>query len=292
MIFAQLIVNSLIAGSLYALVAIGFSLIYTSNRFIHFTHGAVTAVGSYIFFFLLAATSQSYVVAIIGTLLFDGVLGFLMYRCLYYPLRRRGSSSVILLIASLGLMILLQNTLLIVFGSDLKVISIPTINNPITFGSVAFTSLHVIIVATAITVFVITWLVMKYTEWGRHVKAVADNAELAALSGIKTTAIQQSCFIVASMLAGLAGILIALEQNIEPFMGVNLIIKAFTGTIVGGILSVPGAILGSFLLGTVENFGIWYLPSGYKDAIAFILLLLFLLFRPNGILGIDRGIRE
>jgi branched-chain amino acid transport system permease protein len=130
---------------------------------------------------------------------------------------------------------------------------------------------------------------MKKTKIGKAMRAVSDNKDVAEILGISSEKIYNWSFIIGSAIAGIAGILISLEQSLEPTMGTGLIIKGFTAAIIGGIGSIPGAILGAFLLGFAENFGIWYLPSGYKDAIAFVLLFLFLLFRPNGILGIKRS---
>jgi branched-chain amino acid transport system permease protein len=129
---------------------------------------------------------------------------------------------------------------------------------------------------------------MKKTKIGKAMRAVADNKDVAEIVGISSEKIYAYSFIVGSAIAGIAGILVGLEQNLEPTMGTNLMIKGFTGAIIGGIGSVPGAILGSFLLGLVENFGIWFLPSGYKDAIAFVILFIFLLFRHQGILGLKK----
>jgi len=125
-----------------------------------------------------------------------------------------------------------------------------------------------------------------------NMRAVADNKELASIVGIDHRRVSDYAFFIGSSLAGIAGILIGLEQNLEPVMGTSLMIKGFTGAIIGGITSVPASIIGSYLLGLVENFGIWYLPSGYKDAIAFTLLFLFLLFRPSGMFGIDKGVKD
>ena len=129
---------------------------------------------------------------------------------------------------------------------------------------------------------------MKKTKLGKAMRAVADNKEAAEIVGISTEKIYAWVFIIGSAIAGAAGILVGLEQNLEPTMGTNLMIKGFTGAIIGGIGSIHGAILGAFFLGIVENFGIWFLPSGYKDAIAFTILLAFLLFMPYGILGVKK----
>ena len=130
---------------------------------------------------------------------------------------------------------------------------------------------------------------MKKTKIGKAMRAIADNRDVAEIIGISSEKIYSWSFVIGSAIAGVAAILISLEQNITPTMGTNLMIKGFAGAIIGGVGSVSGAILGSFLLGLVENFGIWFLPSGYKDAIAFILLFAFLLFRPQGILGIKNN---
>ena len=120
-------------------------------------------------------------------------------------------------------------------------------------------------------------------------RAVSDNKELANVIGIDSRRVSDYSFIIGSCLAGVAGILIGLEQNLEPVMGTSLMIKGFTGSIIGGITSVPSSVLGSYIVGLVENYGIWYLPSGYKDAIAFVLLFIFLLFKPTGLFGINKG---
>jgi len=129
---------------------------------------------------------------------------------------------------------------------------------------------------------------MKKTRIGKAMRAVADNKDMAEVIGISSEKIYSAVFMVGSAVAGIVAILVGLEQNLEPTMGTNLMIKGFTAAIIGGIGSVPGAILGSYLLGFAENFGIWFLPSGYKDAIAFIILFIFLLFRHQGILGIKK----
>jgi len=116
-------------------------------------------------------------------------------------------------------------------------------------------------------------------------RAVADNKEVAQTVGIDPEKMYTYTFVIGSFLAGVAGILIGIEQNLFPQMGVSLVIKGFTGAVIGSLASVPGAVLGSLILGLVENIGIWWLPSGYKDAIAFFLLFIFLLFRPSGLLG-------
>lgn len=292
MIFVQLLINGIIAGSIYALVASGFSVIYSTNRFAHFAHGAVIAVGAYILYSLFTLGGLNFYVAAVLTVLASGVLGGIIYWVLYRPLKRRNASAAILLIASLGLLILLENTMQIIFGADVKTLGFLKIAKGMEIFGAIITPLQVVIVAVALILLVSLWIFVHYSQLGKKMLAVADNPDLADVSGINPDRIQLAAFVVGSGLAGVASVLIALEQNIEPTMGMSLIVSGFTGAIIGGVTSLPGAVLGSYILGLVENFGIWYLPSGYKGAIAFGLLFIFLIFRPTGILGINKGARE
>lgn len=292
MIFNQLLINGIIAGSIYALVASGFSLIYSSTRFVHFAHGAVAAVGAYMLYALFNLLGIPFLAAVPLTILGTALLGVVCFALVYRPLMRRKSSSAILLIASLGLMILLDNLLLLFFGASVQSYEYIEIAQGIEIAGAIITPLQVLIVITSIVLLVLLQLFVKKTLFGKKMRAVADNPDLADVTGINAKKIQYVGFGIGSALAGIAGILIGLEQNLDPTMGTMLIVKGFTGAVIGGASSLPGSVLGSYLLGLVENFGIWYLPSGYKDAIAFTLLLLFLLFRPQGILGINKGIRQ
>jgi branched-chain amino acid transport system permease protein len=194
------------------------------------------------------------------------------------------------LIASLALTILFQSLMIALFGADIKTVRQGQISVGINVLGGIITKLQIIIIIVSVLLLVLLWLFMKKTKLGKAMRAVADNKEVAQTVGINPEKVYNFTFIIGSAVAGIAAVLIALEQNIEPNMGFTLIIKGFTGSIIGGISSVPGSILGSYLLGLVENFGIWYLPSGYKDAIAFFLLFIFLLFRPQGILGIKKAV--
>jgi len=207
----------------------------------------------------------------------------------FKQLRKRKTSSVILLIASFALLILLESLILLLFGADVKTIGYIKVAKGLEFFGAIITPLQIFIIASSFVLLGLLFLFMKKTKIGKAMRAVSDNKDVAEIVGISSERIYNWAFIIGSAIAGIGGILISLEQNLTPTMGTGLMIKGFTGAIIGGIGSVPGAILGSFLLGLAENFGIWFLPSGYKDAIAFVLLFLFLLFRPKGILGIKKG---
>ena len=285
-IFLQLLINGVIAGAIYALVASGFSLIYSTNKFVHFAHGGVIALSAYFLFWLFSILGFNFAIAILLTVLFSALLGYLLNKIFYKPLRAKKASFSILLVASIAILILLESLALLLFGANVKTIDFIKNNQGIKIAGAIITPLQLVIILVSIVLFFGLYFLMKKTKIGKAMRAVADNKDVAEISGISAEKIYSLSFAIGSAIAGIAAILISLEQNIEPMMGTNLMVKGFVGAIIGGIGSVPGAILGSFLLGLVENFGIWFLPSGYKDAIAFILLFAFLLFRPQGILGI------
>lgn len=290
-LFMQLLVNGLIAGSIYALVASGFSLIYSTNRFMHFAHGVAVVVAGYFLYSLFSLLRLNFWISVLLTLAFSGLIGFGMYSLIYLPLQRRKASGVILLIASIGLLILFENIILGIFGADVKTIGFLEIREGINILGARITGLQIVIIVISILLLFSLYFFMQKTKIGRDMRAVADNKDLAAVVGINEIKVADYSFIIGSIIAGIAGILIGMEQNLTPGMGTNFIVKGFSGAVVGGIFSVPASILGSYIIGFAENFGIWFLPSGYKDAIAFVLLFIFLLFKPSGLFGLRRDLR-
>src|SRR3989344_1280046 len=282
-ILPQLLVNGLIAGAIYALAASGFSLVYYVLKFQYFSQGAIMTIGAYSFFafftFLkigyVAAGSLSIIISILAAL----TINWLVYR----PLRKRKATPVILLIASIVLLIFSSSFILSLFGSSAK--TIPFANKAYDFGIFTITLLQIWIIASSIILFFVLWFVLKFTRLGKAMRAIADNKDVAQIVGINPEKIYTFTFIIASVLGAVAGVLLGLEQNLYPRMGVLIIVKGFISAVVGGITSVPGSIIGGLTIGIVENIGIWFLPSGYKDVISFTILLVFLLFRPQGIFG-------
>ncbi len=280
---AQLILNGIIAGAIYALVASGFSLIYSVTKFMHFAHGAVLAAAAYFLYTFAVQAGIHFWIAVPLTLICTCALGEAMNRFTYKTLRKRKASGAVLLIASIALMTLVNALILAIWGADVK--TIKTINPVYDIIGARITQIQVAIIIVAVLLLIVLWFLMKRTRLGKAMRAVSDNKDIAQTVGINPEKIYTATFIIGSFLAGVAGILIGLEQNIFPQMGVSLIIKGFTGAVIGSLSSVPGAVLGSVILGLAENIGIWWLPTGYKDAIAFVLLFIFLLFKPSGLLG-------
>ena len=282
----QLIVNGIIAGSIYVLIAIGFTVIYRTVKFFHFAHGVVYAAGAYLaytFFVLLGLNSVFSFLLSIGL---TAILGIGIDRFVYCPLRNRKASTLIFLIASFGVFIFLQNLLQLIFGAQILTLRTGPVVEGHHFWGAVITNTQILIIVASFILFILCWLFIQKTKFGKAIRAVSDDPLGARVVGINSERIIRGVFAIGSALAGAAGILISLETNIEPTMGMNAILKGIVASIIGGIGSIPGALLGGLFLGLAENLGIWKIQAGWKDTIAFAILIIFLLFRPSGIMGV------
>jgi branched-subunit amino acid ABC-type transport system permease component len=280
--------NGLIAGAIYALVASGFSLIYSTCKFVNFAHGATIVFSAYVLFFLFSVLHLNLGISAFFVIILASIFGLLLNSVVYSRLRKKKANGITLLLASFSLLLLVESFILLLFGSETKIVHNSQIVEGLSFFGAVITPSQILILAVSFISLIGFFLFMKKTKIGKSMRAVSDNVVLSEILGISSEKIYALSFLIGSAVAGIAAILIVLEQNLDPFMGTNFIIKGFTAAIIGGDGSIPGAIFGAFFLGIVENLGIWFLPSGYKDAIAFVILFLFLLFKSKGILGIKK----
>lgn len=213
------------------------------------------------------------------------ILGVAIDRSVYYPLRQHNASNLIFLLASFGVFILLQNLIQLIYGAQILTIRTGPIKEGHHFLGAVITDIQILILAVSIILMIFLWLFIQKTKLGKAMRAVADDPIAANVVGINPERIIRASFAIGSALAGAAGILISLETNIEPTMGFGALLKGIIASIIGGIGSIPGAVLGGFFLGLAENLGIWKISAGWKDCIAFVILIIFLLMRPSGILG-------
>ena len=290
-ILAQTIANGMIAGAIILLVASGFTLIYLANRFVNFAHGAVVALGAFVFYALIVRVQMPLAVALLGAVVISAIFGLALYETVYAPLQKRRASGTILLISSLALTVVIENLILIVFGSGAKTVPLSWLGEPLEIAGAVITRAHILVIAVALSVTLLLGLFLRLAPLGIRMRAVADNPELAAINGIQIINVRRSSFMIGSLLAGLAGALIALQESIDPGLGTALSVKGFAAMVVGGIGAPLGVPLGSFFLGIIENIVGVLLSSGYKEAAAFGVLVIFLVFRPQGILGKMKGTR-
>lgn len=282
---SQLVLNSIIAGAIYTLVAVGFNLIFGAVKFFNLAHGVLAAFGGYLVFFLANAMGFNVYLSVPVAVICSGLAGFAFEKIIFLPLRRRKASNMVLLVASLGLMTSFQAVLAIIFSSQFQTLTGESARQTIfNIGGGAITLTQVVIAAfgAGVTVFLI--ILLNKTMFGKAVKAISDDEEVAKIVGINTDKVIGRVFFIGSAIAGLSGILSGFDTGIEPNMGMNLLLKGVIASIIGGVGSVQGGVLGAFVLGFAENFGIWKLPGQWKDAIAFVLLIIMLLFRPQGLI--------
>jgi len=221
----------------------------------------------------------------LGAAFLSVILGMAIDRLVYLPLRKNNAPLLVFLIASFGVFIFIQNLLQLMCGAQILTLRTGPVREGYHILSAIITPIQFMIIAAAFTTFALLWCLTTRTKTGKAIIAVADDLYGASICGINPERVILFAFGIGSALAGMAGVLISLETNIEPTMGMNAILKGIVASIIGGVGSIPGALIGGLLLGIVENLGIWKIQAGWKDTIAFVVLILFLLLRPQGILG-------
>ncbi|HTO02714.1 MAG TPA: branched-chain amino acid ABC transporter permease [Opitutus sp.] len=286
--FLQQLLNGLSLGAIYALIALGYTMVYGVLRFINFAHSDVFMVGAFIGYYLGRVLPHNTLWA--GTLILFGamigcaLLGMLIERLVYRPLR--GGPTLNVLITAIGMSLLLESTGQLLFGAAPR--TFPSVFPSANFhvGELTISSNQLFVIGVALVLLVVLQFIVYRTRIGTAMRAVSLNPKAAQLVGVNINVVITFTFALGSALAGAGGILYALNYpSIDPLMGVMPGLKAFVAAILGGIGNIPGAALGGLLLGTVETFVGGSQWSTYKDAIAFAILIIILLFRPAGLLG-------
>lgn len=296
---AQQTVNGLSLGAIYALIALGYTMVYGVLRFINFAHGDVFMIGAFAGMYIYRWGKPSlahlpdwaaFAIVLAGAMLVCGVLGIIIEKVAYKPLRHRSRLTV--LITAIGVSLLLSYGAQLLFGAAPR--GVPSILPNQTWELAAGLSVTkeqiLVLVVTLLLLFGLRATVL-HTRLGLAMRALSNNPTAASLMGVNTNAVISFTFGLASALAGAAGVFFAmLYQAIDPFMGILPGIKAFVAAVLGGIGSIPGAALGGVIIGLLETLVVGYsfkigIPSGYRDAVAFVILILLLMFRPTGLLG-------
>jgi branched-chain amino acid transport system permease protein len=284
-VLLQQIVNGVTIGLVYALIAIGLTLVFGILDVINFAHGELYMLGAFLTYGLTAGLGVPYFPALALTIVGAAAAGVLAEQLTVRPLRGRHMFTVVL--STLGLSIFLQNGALFLWGPDPREIELAWGSRPLVVGGVVITYLRVAVLATgAVLIAALTWFIRR-TIWGMAMRAVAANRDAAALMGIPVARVYAITFALGAGLAGVAGGLLGAMFTIEPSMGEWAVVKAFCVVIMGGMGNVPGAVLGGVILGVAENVGAGFLPGGssYKDGIGYAILILVLLARPQGLFG-------
>ncbi|MGV3010188.1 branched-chain amino acid ABC transporter permease [Streptococcus thoraltensis] len=285
----QQLVNGLILGSVYALLALGYTMVYGIIKLINFAHGDVYMMGAFVGYYLISTFHMNFFVALILTMIITAAIGVIIEFLAYRPLRN--STRIAALITAIGVSFLLEYGMVYLVGAEARAFpqAIKTIKYDL--GPISVTNIQLIILAVSIILMLALNFIVKKTKMGKAMRAVSVDSDAAQLMGINVNSTISFTFALGSAMAGAAGVLIGLYYNtMNPLMGMAPGIKAFVAAVLGGIGIIPGAAVGGFIIGMLETLSTAIGLSSYKDAVVYAILIIILLVRPAGILG--KNIKE
>lgn len=282
--FIQQLINGLTQGSLYALLAMSFALVFGVLKLVNFATGSLYMFGAYAGWVIVKYITPNIFLALLGGAIAGWVLGYIIEKVAIKSLR--GIAEIASLICTIGFGIFLNEIATVIFGAETQ--AMPSFYNDVAFniGNVSVVWYQIFMVVTASAILIFLQILIYRTRIGLEIRTVSLDFKTAGLMGINVDRTSSIAFSIGGSAAGIAGVLAGIYYNgIGPTMGNMPGIKSFSAAVFGGITSIPGAILGGYLLGLIENFGVQIIGAGYRDIIAYVLLVIFLLFRPSGILG-------
>jgi branched-chain amino acid transport system permease protein len=285
-VFAQLAVNGTVAGSVYALVAVGFALIFTASRVFHFAHGGVYTFSAFAGYTALVTFKLGLVAGFLAAILLAALIGVLINIFLYEPMKAGGVSPFVAMISSFGVLIIITHVTAIIWGSNPVVISRGGQATIYRLGSIYTTDAQILIIGFAAALAIALFVFFRYTRLGVAIRAMGNDSELAEVVGMSAKRLRNISFLVGSVLVGVSAMLIGLNVGIIDFnMGMDIILMATVAMIIGGLGNVGAAACGGFVLGMIQNIAIWKIESKWQLALSFAILIIVLLFRPSGLFG-------
>jgi branched-chain amino acid transport system permease protein len=291
MVLLQLLANGIVTGCVYALVALGFGLIYNTTKIFHIAHGIVYTGAAYVFYAFARGLGLDLAWSLVLALVFAILLGVSIEVFIYYPFYRKKASLGVVLIGSLGVYIFLVNFVAMLFGNETKILS-PGAEKTFHFGSVILTKVQLLEVIAFVILFFLSILLLKKTRPGKIIRALADNPNLVTVLGVDVRRMRIYIFALGSFLTGVASCLVALDVGMDPNVGLGAFLIAAVAVIVGGVGVFEGAVPGAFVLAILQNLMIWKISARWENALVFLVLIFFLLFRPEGMLGRRRRLEE
>ena len=282
----QQLINGLSLGSVYALIAVGYSLVYSILLFSNFAHGGFLVVGGYACYFLLTQWGHGVVVSMTGALFASGATAIVTERLAYKPIRERTSLTLYLLIASMGVNIIIENLFVVTVGGRIRALPQNTFPTGIfnLGGGVTLSASDIISLATAVIFLLLLQIFLNKTRWGLAIRAAACDIRTAGLMGVNVTFLISLVFFGAGVLAAVGGIFLSVRYSLYPQLG-SITTKAFIAAVIGGLGSLPGAVVGSLILGLAEMLTAGFISSQMRDLVVYSLLVIMLLIRPAGFFG-------
>lgn len=289
--FVQQVINGMVIGSVYSLIALGYTMVFGILGFINFAHGDVYMIGSFIGLVLLGTGAFNFATALIGAAIITAIVGVGIEVIAYRPVRRFGKGfEDAMLVSAIGVSIFLETLAQVIWGTETHPMGEVIPKAAYQFWGIHISSVQILILAMAIILMVVLHFFVTRTVTGAAMRATAQNMIAARLMGISVNRIVSVTFAIGSILAAVGGLLVgAYFDAVYPLMGWTAGIKAFTAAVLGGIGSIPGAMIAGVLIGLVETLGSAYLSSGFRDGFAFIILIMTLLFLPSGLFKVKRG---
>lgn len=279
----QLIINTLIVGSGYGLIAMAFRLMYSVSPFFNMTLGTVAALGAYFTYFLTSKLGLSIYLILPLSLIVTAAFSYALEAFCYTPMRNNGASGMILLVASLGIYTIFESVIHLCFGPQYQTLGNITPSNQINLGFTQIPLIQILTIIANFLVFMGLNIFLHHTFMGKQIRAVNDSTTLSNIIGINTDRIILIVSVLAGAILGIAGILVGYDTGMEPTMGFNLLFKGMIGAIIGGMANLRGAFLGAFFLAFAENMGVWVFASEWRDLVAFVMFIAFLSIKPKGI---------
>ena len=285
----QQMVNGIALGSIYAMIALGYTMVYGTIRLINFAHGDVYMLGAFLGYYLVTILGVNWMLALLITMGVIAVVGVLIERIAYKPLRH--STRIAALITAIGVSYLIQNLMIYFVGPEMRAFPAPIEVKMFKVFGLIVNSKQLLVLAVTITVMIALQIIVQHTRMGKAMRAVAVDQDAAQLMGINVDRVISFTFALGSALAGLAGILVGIYYNsVQATMGTAPGLKAFIAAVVGGIGSIPGAMIGGYLIGILETLVTYMGGAMYKDAVVYGLLIIILFVLPSGLLG--KSVRE
>jgi len=286
MLFLQLLVDGLQLGALYALMAVGFAMIFGSTRIFHYAHGTTYVIVGYLFYYLAERLHVPWWLAAIAAAAAGVVFGVLLDRWMYRPIQRDEGSFFTVFVASFGIGVVVENIIIILFGASFVSISTPLTRAADVGGGIVVSYLGMFSVLVALLLFAfLNWFLAK-TDVGVALRALSENPELVRGFGLNPRRLSQYAFAIGSLLVAPAALVATCVTGLTPTAGHRVVLISIAASIIGGIGSLRGAGLGGLILGLAESLAIWKLSTGWSEAVAFVILFCFILARPSGLFGI------
>lgn len=288
-VLAQFAVNGIVAGSVYAMIALGFALIFTASRVFHFAHGGVYTLSAFAGYTALVTFNLGLVAGFLVAIVVASLLGVVINILLYEPMKAGGVSPFVAMISSFGVLIVITHLTAMIWGSNPVVLSRGGQTTVYRLGTVHTTGAQLLIIGFAVVLAAVLWVFFKRMRLGIAIRAMGNDSELAEVVGMPAKRLRNISFIVGSGLVGVSAMLIGLNVGIIDFnMGMEVILMATVAMVIGGLGNVGAAAGGGFVLGMIQNIAIWKIESKWQMALSFAILILVLLFRPSGLFGEKR----